>query len=1346
MDAVDRMGEQAGDIVSRHPLAEQRRCILVLGMHRSGTSALTRVLNLMGAAVPADVISADAHNKAGYWEPSRLNALHEKMLAEAGSRWDDWRAFNFDNLAGPRRRFYRSEILKLLEQEYGRAPLFVLKEPRICRFVPLYADILASVGVDTRYILPLRNPLAVAASLTKRDGFTPHFGTLLWLRHELDAECATRGKPRVFVSYDGMLEDWRPGLKRITEGLSLAWPRSSEETADAIDAHFTKEHQNHVANDDQLNADTRIAGLVKDVHAALTVLEADPDDAGAMVALDQARSSFENAARVLGDGFYAELDARLENGRRIAAHERNAELGTRIVELDVGIAKLDDRAAELDTRIAQLDAGIAELDARTAQLHTNIARLDASIAEFDVSAELHGRNAELDAEVARISEDQERLQSTLDAVYGSTSWRITGPLRALRRIGSGCSRLGQSLREGTRAITRKGAEQVARLPPPSEPPHLPATDRVPQEELKLEAKPGSDMNDSGFADAAARALWARQEELSIHPAPTARPEAQAGVVQVKPTVVAFYLPQFHPMPENDKWWGKGFTEWTNVTKASPLFEGHYQPHLPTDLGFYDLRVRETQHDQIALAKQYGIDAFCFHYYWFNGKRLLDKPVDAFLPDKSADISFCLCWANENWTRRWDGAEKELLIAQQYEPGWREAFIDSIAPFLRDERYLRVRGKPLLVVYAPQRIPDTHETVLCWRDYCRRIGIGEIHMVAALTHGNEDYSAFGFDAGVQFPPHNFAVRNFNDVVPVYEPFQGFFVEYGDMARFYLGYRYEDRPVYRTVFPSWDNTARVKNRALVVLGASPDNYERWLRSAIHLTQSDRAPDEQLVFVNAWNEWAEGCHLEPDRKFGKGYLEATLRAKHGMSRVNDVFTASPFSKRELPKVTSERMQRHEWRRRVQGVLSRFPPALSAARAVYRGVRRVTASARCAQGHQAPGDASPVTKLKNVPLAESAPALSTREAFLGASGDAVFTAFPAKQVVFAGDVHIEEQEGLRNAANLRQFFAEPSYLAQPFAFGKYHECTVHPHAILLITKDGKLITETARVYGFVDPGYKQLSHLRISDGEHTQLQSAVHVLDEQVIFPVHPGLAFGHCIFDAIPQLLFWEAEIKRGQMKIGLSDAIPPWFQDMLGMWGFVRQHFLVLPREPMLLRSAIVCTALTSLTTYYPHTETIRLFRNSLPALDAPSRPARLYITRDNTTTFSAREVENEEEVIAAVKALGFRVVDPSKLPYTEQRRLFASADMIVGVHGSAFANIIWCREGTKIVDLMPDDWFKFWGTGGITENWLARLTRICGLEYNLLLCNSSMEQRRIRLVVDIRKLMELLPCEAVAPVV
>ena len=224
MDAVDRMGEQAGDIVSRHPLAEQRRCILVLGMHRSGTSALTRVLNLMGAAVPADVISADAHNKAGYWEPSRLNALHEKMLAEAGSRWDDWRAFNFDNLAGPRRRFYRSEILKLLEQEYGRAPLFVLKEPRICRFVPLYADILASVGVDTRYLLPLRNPLAVAASLTKRDGFTPHFGTLLWLRHELDAECATRGKPRVFVSYDGMLEDWRPGSRGSRRGCHSPGP------------------------------------------------------------------------------------------------------------------------------------------------------------------------------------------------------------------------------------------------------------------------------------------------------------------------------------------------------------------------------------------------------------------------------------------------------------------------------------------------------------------------------------------------------------------------------------------------------------------------------------------------------------------------------------------------------------------------------------------------------------------------------------------------------------------------------------------------------------------------------------------------------------------------------------------------------------------------------------------------------------------------------------------------------------------------------------------------------------------------------------------------------------------
>lgn len=369
-----------------------------------------------------------------------------------------------------------------------------------------------------------------------------------------------------------------------------------------------------------------------------------------------------------------------------------------------------------------------------------------------------------------------------------------------------------------------------------------------------------------------------------------------------PKLIAFYLTQFHPTPENDLWWGKGFTEWTNVTKATPQFEGHHQPHLPTDFGFYDLRVRETRHDQIKVAKEYGIDGFCYHYYWFSGQRILNKPLDDMLVDTESDMPFCLSWANENWTRRWDAAEHEVLIAQQYLPDDDINFIKSIVPFFQDERYIRVNGKPFLIVYRPQHLPDARKTLGIWREHCRSIGLGDIHVCAALTHGNENYEKFGFDSGVEFPPHNLAPSNINEHISFHTSFKGNVFQYATIAQFYLNKTYdlENSNVFKTVFPSWDNTARTKERALVVLNGVPDNYEFWLSSTIDLAARSKNKDP-LVFINAWNEWAEGCHLEPDRSFGYGFLQATLNAKRGIRKF------STFPSTGLPK-TKNRAFRKE------------------------------------------------------------------------------------------------------------------------------------------------------------------------------------------------------------------------------------------------------------------------------------------------------------------------------------------------------------------------------------------------------------------------------------------------------
>ncbi len=365
--------------------------------------------------------------------------------------------------------------------------------------------------------------------------------------------------------------------------------------------------------------------------------------------------------------------------------------------------------------------------------------------------------------------------------------------------------------------------------------------------------------------------------------------ANEGKAEVR--LIAFFLTQFHPTPENDRWWGRGFTEWTNVTKATPLFNGHHQPYLPTDLGFYDLRLAQTRYDQIALARQYGIDGFCYHYYWFSGTRILNEPLDAMLADPRHDMPFCLCWANENWTRRWDAADHEVLIAQKYLPDDDLNFIKDLEPFLRDPRYIRINGAPVLVVYRPQHLPDARRTLQIWREHCRAVGIGRLHLVAALTHGNEDYAQYGFDSGVEFPPHNLKTGNVNHRLDFQQPFYGNVMEYHVVAQSYLDRTYPNGNVFRTVFPSWDNTARTGSRAVVHLNGTPANYEYWLAETIRRTRRDRSGDERVVFINAWNEWAEGCHLEPGRRYGLQFLEATRRAKEGNSQVDG------FPDRALP-----------------------------------------------------------------------------------------------------------------------------------------------------------------------------------------------------------------------------------------------------------------------------------------------------------------------------------------------------------------------------------------------------------------------------------------------------------------
>ena len=354
--------------------------------------------------------------------------------------------------------------------------------------------------------------------------------------------------------------------------------------------------------------------------------------------------------------------------------------------------------------------------------------------------------------------------------------------------------------------------------------------------------------------------------------------------------IALYLPQYHPIPENDSWWGEGFTEWTNVSKARPRFSRHFQPHVPADLGFYDLRLPEARQAQADLAREYGIYGFCYYSYWFNGKRLLSRPFDETLASGQPDFPFCLCWANENWTRIWDGLDKDILMEQSYSEEDDRQHIRWLANAFRDKRYIKVGERPLFLVYRARSIPDPVKTTSIWRDEARKLGFRELYLcrVESFAEEHECPACLGFDASVEFQPDWSSFPTLTMPLRRGRMWQ-YLTRWGLSSEAYQQndvYSYKrvaelmrrrDLPPYKRfpcVTPGWDNSSRRKRGAIILKGSTPKLYRRWLEATLARFEP-YGPGENLMFINAWNEWGEGSHLEPDKRWGRAYLEATRSA---------------------------------------------------------------------------------------------------------------------------------------------------------------------------------------------------------------------------------------------------------------------------------------------------------------------------------------------------------------------------------------------------------------------------------------------------------------------------------------
>lgn len=344
-------------------------------------------------------------------------------------------------------------------------------------------------------------------------------------------------------------------------------------------------------------------------------------------------------------------------------------------------------------------------------------------------------------------------------------------------------------------------------------------------------------------------------------------------------VLAFYLPQYHAFAENDQWWGKGFTEWTNVTKCTPQFVGHEQPNLPSDLGFYDLSHTKTMYQQAELAKEYGIDAFCVYYYWFAGKTLMETPLQNWLAEPELDFPLCLCWANENWTRRWDGQDKEVLIAQEHSKEDDLAFIEHVVPYLLDPRYFTVDGKPVLIVYYPSLLPDVKATGQRWREYMRHHHQTDLHLMCVQSRDMVNPSEIDFDAAIEFPPVGTQTQPHLAPLKIALPgYDGYVRDYPQtVAHIIKETPQTDYYRARGVMPGWDNSPRRAHNAGVFVNSNPEDFAKWLHDAILTMRWQHPKREQLTFINAWNEWAEGAFLEPSRRLGHAKLYAASQAIH-------------------------------------------------------------------------------------------------------------------------------------------------------------------------------------------------------------------------------------------------------------------------------------------------------------------------------------------------------------------------------------------------------------------------------------------------------------------------------------
>jgi hypothetical protein len=834
--------------------------LFVIGMHRSGTSALMHILNKMGFYIGSEdeLFPPRSDNEKGFWERRDVVAVNDAILNELNCDWNDIFKFDIESLNTIRKDRQEELVDRIREilSVLGENTPWAVKDPRLCLVYPIWRKVLS----DPICIYIYRDPVSVASSLRTRDAISLPLGIAMWVKYNMAAWRSIAQARKIVVAYEDLMADPKKTSRYLYDelvknGVKNLHAPDPDETLKIIDPslfhHKTdlKEHRYNLTlhqkemydalkrNDDKaISANLYVsdyeAGVLADA-AAVADKNIFGANKGTYTYFERVRNKnvyeinnyidfFQNA----NSGQLKKVIFKIFHRLASAVYRLHHKTGLRMEKLIELIFLY--RSGLFDPRYYAMTYQDVKNEGKNPLLH------------FVTVGVREGRNPNIVFDVNFYCNAYPEIrQSILNPLIHFVIYGI----KEARKVNA----------------------------------NLMNDDKEPEKELSS-ALFAKEMRDN----LKSRSPYYEDEIVQpVFSLTGTNPSASENRVALK--TIAFYLPQFHPIPENDAWWGKGFTEWTNVTRSLPLYEGHYQPKLPADLGFYDLRVAEVQEKQVRMAKRHGIYGFCFHFYWFSGKRLLEKPLDLFIENPNIEFPFCLCWANENWTRRWDGEERKVLMKQSYKDGDNRNLIECLSRYLKHPNYIKVDGKPMVIIYRPDVIPDSKELIQCWKEYARLNGIGDLHVVAAQTFGTENPETYGFDAAVEFPPHNLEyTRPLNNYVKYFDPnFSGRISDLEEIVDSIVrsGTKRKRYLQYRTVFPAWDNTARKGKDASVYEPTDPILYAKWLDHIVDDTIRNHSPEHQFIFINAWNEWAEGAYLEPDRRFGYAFLNATSRvlSKH-------------------------------------------------------------------------------------------------------------------------------------------------------------------------------------------------------------------------------------------------------------------------------------------------------------------------------------------------------------------------------------------------------------------------------------------------------------------------------------